>query len=225
VLTRAQTLNPLNTDHTANLARFYRSRGELQTSTIERERDWQTALTYYQAATRLSPNAAHLFNEKGLVYFLLANLARDQQQPEVADDYFEDALIALSRSLELDQIYPQTYLFLGDVYRSRGDNAKAIEAYQQTLKLSPGQALAWSALGYIYAQQGNLTEAISANQKVTQLSPGDAASWRNLAILYQQTNQIQLALAAAQEALKYAPDADKPALQALVQQLQAQLPQ
>ena len=225
VLTRAQTLNPLNTDHTANLARFYRSRGELQTSTTERERDWQTALTYYQAATRLSPNAAHLFNEKGLVYFLLANLARDQQQPEVADDYFEDALIALSRSLELDQIYPQTYLFLGDVYRSRGDNAKAIEAYQQTLKLSPGQALAWSALGYIYAQQGNLTEAISANQKVTQLSPGDAASWRNLAILYQQTNQIQLALAAAQEALKYAPEADKPALQALVQQLQAQLPQ
>ncbi|MBK7203536.1 MAG: hypothetical protein IPH87_23950 [Anaerolineae bacterium] len=60
---------------------------------------------------------------------------------------------------------------------------------------------------------------------MTQLSPGDAASWRNLAILYQQTNQIQLALAAAQEALKYAPDADKPALQALVQQLQAQLPQ
>ena len=224
VLSRAQALNPLNTDHTANLARFYRSRGELQTNTTEREKDWQTALTHYQAATRLSPNAAHLFNEKGLVYFLLANLARDQQQQAVADGFFDDALAALNRSLELDQIYPQTYLFLGDVWRSRGDNEKAIEAYQQTLKLSPGQALAWSALGYIYAQQGNLTEAISANQKVTQLSPRDAASWRNLAILYQQTNQIQPALDAAQEALRYAPEADKPTLQALVQQLQAQLP-
>lgn len=223
VLTRAQELNPLNTDHTANLARFYRSRGELETNTAAREKDWQTALTYYQAATQLSPNAAHLFNEKGLVYFLLANLARDQQQETVANGYFDDALTALNRSLALDQIYPQTYLFLGDVWRSRGDNEKAIAAYQQTLKLSPGQAQAWSALGYIYAQQGKVAEAISANQKVTQLTPRDASSWRNLAILYQQTNQIQPALDAAQEALKYAPDADKPTLEALVQQLQAQL--
>ena len=202
---------------------FYRSRGELETNTAAREKDWQTALTYYQAATQLSPNAAHLFNEKGLVYFLLANLARDQQQETVANGYFDDALTALNRSLALDQIYPQTYLFLGDVWRSRGDNEKAIAAYQQTLKLSPGQAQAWSALGYIYAQQGKVAEAISANQKVTQLTPRDASSWRNLAILYQQTNQLQPALDAAQEALKYAPDADKPTLEALVQQLQAQL--
>lgn len=224
VLTRAQALNPLNTDHTANLARFYRSRGELQSTTAAREKDWQTALTYYQEATQLSPNAAHLFNEKGLVYFLLANLARDDKQETVANGYFDDALTALNRSLALDQIYPQTYLFLGDVWRSRGDNDKAIAAYEQTLKLSPGQSQAWSALGYIYAQQGKVTEAISANQKVTQISPTDASAWRNLAILYQQTNQFQVALDAAQEALKYASDADKPTLQALVQQLQAQLP-
>lgn len=224
-LTRAQDLNPLNTDHTANLARFYRSRGELQSAANERQRDWETALTYYSQATRLSPNAAHLYNETGLVYFLLANDAKQQNRSDDADRLFDQSLAALARSEALDPIFAQTYFFLGDVWRARGDMNKAAAAYEKTVALNARQTQAWSALGYVYAQQGKLAEAIGANQKVTQLSPTDATGWRNLAILYQQTNQLPQALNAAQEALEYASEADKPALQALVQQLQAQIPQ
>ncbi len=220
VLTTAQRLNPLNTDHTANLARYYRSRGELTDTVDARRKEWLNALQLYAMATTLSPNAAHLYNEGGLVNYLLGDLEQDQNNEEVANRYFDQAQAMYEKSLDLDQIFAQTYLFLGDLHRARGQTAQAIETYRQATEVSPGLIQAWSALAYLYVQEDRLPEAIAANQRVTQLNPRDSLAWRNLALLYQKTDQLPAALEAAQRALETASNAEKPQLETVVQQLQ-----
>ncbi len=219
VLTAAQRLNPLNTDHTANLARYYRSRGELSDNVDERRKEWLTSLQLYRMATTLSPNAAHLYNETGLIDYLLGDLEKSEGNASAADQYFDQAQAMYDKSLSLDQVFAQTYLFLGDLYRTRGQNDRAIATYQKATEVSPGLIQAWSALAFLYVQADRLPEAIAANEQVIRLNPRDPLAWRNLALLYEQTKQLPEALEAAQRALELASNADKPQLETIVQRI------
>ena len=66
-LLRAQELNPMNTDHSANLGRLYLAWAQML-SGEERANKLQKSLDYYSVATRLSPSAAHLRNEYASTY-------------------------------------------------------------------------------------------------------------------------------------------------------------
>ena len=66
VLLDAQNVNPLNTDHTANLARLYRTWADLAAADpAKREEMLAKSVAMYDTAVMLSPNAAHLWNERG----------------------------------------------------------------------------------------------------------------------------------------------------------------
>jgi len=208
-LLKAQELNPLNTDHTANLGRLYLAWAQMVTG-AERQELIQKSLDYYQVATRLSPNAAHLHNEYGTAY-------------QVAGDD-DKALEQFQISLSLDQQYGDTYKRLGDLYRATDQPELAIDAYQQGLALDPQDISLNSNLGYLYAQQGDLAKAIEYNEAVIRQRPNDLASLRNLALLYQQAGDLDKALASAQKAAELTQDdSERAALQSLIDQLQAQL--
>ncbi len=208
-LLKAQALNPLNTDHTANLGRLYLTWAQM-VSKEERPAIIQRSLDYYQVATSLSPNAAHLHNEYGTAY-------------QVAGDD-DKALAQFELSLSLDQEYADTYRRLGDLYRSQGQDDKAIEALEQALVIAPGDVQSHSTLGYLYAQVGDPQKAIEHNLAVLDRRPNDLASNRNLAILYQQVDDLPSALIYAQKALELTEkEEDKPPLEALIRQLQQQL--
>jgi len=195
VLEKARDLNPLNTDHTANLARLHRTWAEMETDPARRAALFQKSLDYYTQATALSPHNAQLFNEWGLVYYLMG-------QPD-------KAMEKLQQSLALDQLYDQTYLYMADVYMSMGDLAKAEEAYKKALEINPSLFQAHSALGYIYSQQGRLEEAVAENLAVLEVAPTDYASHKNLSLLYQRLGRIDEALAQVEEALQYAPEQER----------------
>jgi tetratricopeptide (TPR) repeat protein len=224
-LLEAQHLNPLNTDHTANLARLYRNWGELTPDVQERERLWQQSLAYYQKATQLSPNAAHLYNEWGLVSFLLGDLYQRLSRPKEAHQQWDQALARYEQSLALDQEFPQTYLLLGDLYRTRGELSQAAEAYEKALALQPKQPQVWSALGVVYAQLGRLEDAIVASQEALRYQPNDAAVHQNLAMLYEQAGRTREALAEARRARELAPEADRELLDQIIAQLERRLAQ
>ena len=98
-LLEARRLNPLNTDHTANLARLYRFWGEVGDPSM-----LDKAIEYYRQATEISPNTAHLYDEWSLVYFIKGQ--------------YEDALAKLQKSAALDAQYTPTFVYLGDVYQA-----------------------------------------------------------------------------------------------------------
>ena len=205
-LEEARRLNSLNTDHSANLARLYRTQGEMLSDPALREQALRKAVEYYRDATSLSPNTAKLHNEWGLVYAMLG------------DD--EKALDKFETSLSLDQQYDETYLFLGNYYLNQQRYEEAADAYRQAIEINPNRVQAHSALGYVYSKMGRLEDAIEENLAVLELSPNDYSSLKNLAILYQQLDKIDEALSVANVALERAPSNEEQALQAFIKQLE-----
>jgi tetratricopeptide (TPR) repeat protein/O-antigen ligase len=205
VLTRAREINPLNTDHSANLGRLYRTRAELSTNPAEKQALFDRALEYYEQATSLSPNAAHLFDEWGLVHFVMGNV--------------EAAIQKYEHSLTIDERYVHTYLSLGDAYMATNDLDKAEQVYLQATEIDDEIPEVYSVLSYIYGTQGRLDEAISASLRVLAL-PGNErllySTYKNLAIFYRDQDRLDEAMRAAQEALARAPESERAGMQELI---------
>jgi tetratricopeptide (TPR) repeat protein len=224
VLTRARQINPLNTDHSANLARLMRTWADMTTDPAQKKKFADQASQYYVEATSLSPHNAILWNEWATIDLYLKG------DPDAA-------LKKLDESLSLDTQFDQTYLLIGDTYMNKKnvdkdtaaqqkDLDKAAEAYQKVLTLRPDFAQAQGVLAYIYAQQGKLAEAIQANLKLINMSPTDPNIWnthKNLALLYQQTGDFPSAINEAQIAASIAPTNDRLQLQAYAVQLRTQM--
>ena len=208
-LEQARQLNPLNTDHTANLARIHRTWAESDPEGASRDEKLQQALDYYEQATKLSPHNAQLFNEWGLIYYLLGE--------------FDKALEKLDESLILDDRFTQTYLLMGEVYLARKDWRQMILVHEQATALNPRLVQGWSSIGYAYSQLQEFDKAIEANLRVVEIAPDDYGTLKNIAILYSETNQTQKALSYAKRAIAVAPEKDKPTLETFTKRLQAQL--
>jgi tetratricopeptide (TPR) repeat protein len=180
VLLEAQGLNPLNTDHTANLARLYRSWADFSTSPEQRQEKLDLSLKYYDIAVRLSPNAAHLWNEKGILH-----VSRGEN---------EQALAAYEKSLSLDEKFDQTYLLLAEYYERAGDTDNLMQILETAREKSPGNVQVRSYLGVVLARQGDLQGAVDANLEAIALAPNDLVTLRNLTLLYRDLNQTETAV-------------------------------
>jgi tetratricopeptide (TPR) repeat protein len=208
VLRKAREINPLNTDHSANLGRLFRTRAELTPDPAKKKAYFEQSLEFYAEATSLSPHAAHLFKEWGSVYAVMG----DQQA----------ALEKLNHALAIDDQYVDTYLALGDAYMSANDLEQAKEAYLKAIEIDPKIPEVYSVLAYLYGLEGNLDEAISSALHVLDLTTDERLlynSYRNLALFYRQEGKLEEAMHAAQEALVRAPESERAGIQSLVDEL------
>ncbi len=214
VLLQAQALSPLNTDHSANLARMYQRWADLPAGQAQRETLLNLASRYYEAATSLSPNNPILWNQWATLYFY-----------SMGDE--ESFWQRINRSLEVDDGFEQTWLIIGDVRAMKGDLAGAAEAYRKALEIVPSMPQVWNALARVYLQQGQNDQAVEALNRSLELEPTGAWAWdahRLLAIAYYQMGLPEMALAEAQTALQMAPEEQKPAIEQLIGQLQPTMP-
>jgi len=233
ILAEARDLNPLNTDHYANLARLYRFWSESGDRT-----KLDLADKYFAEAISLSPNNAQLWDEWAVVSMMRGMT--------------DDAEKKLQRSLELDDRYDLTRFYLGNLYMSMGESnqdqtqkldqlTKAADAYSECLKITPAYAECAKARGYIYGKYlGRPQDAIADFKLVASTLPRPEDVNRitnandkqravqelinvnqNLAITYGQVGQLEQALAAAQVAANLSPNDQ--ALKTLVDQIRQQL--
>jgi tetratricopeptide (TPR) repeat protein len=210
VLLQAQAVNPLNTDHSANLARMYSRWAHLPAGRDQREFLGTVSADYYETATGLSPSNAILWNEWALLQYHTLGDEEGYQE-------------TINRSLQLDTEYANTWLMVGDVSVDQGDLEGAIEAYSRALDIQPRQARVWYALAQIYLQQANYPEAIEALSQFLTYAPNSNDAWdvhRLLAISYYQEGDIPQALIEAQLALQMAPEGQRQLVEELVLQLQ-----
>ena len=226
ILTRAREINPLNTDHSANLARFYKSwaaRVAAERRAPDLTPEQQTALTdqheallklseeNYEIALTLSPNNPIIWNELAQLY---------------AIDFGDDLRFrqTISTSLEVDDWFEQTWMLLGDMRSSQGDLAGAVEAYQKSLEIR-NNCTVRRVLGTLLAQQNLWAEAAASLEEAVEKCPQSSELWdiyRVQAIAYANLGHVDLALQAASLALSAAPEAQKSSIEQLIAQLQGQ---
>jgi tetratricopeptide (TPR) repeat protein len=205
-LLQARRINPLNTDHSANLARLHTRWAELASSDVERTSKANQALEYYAQAHQLSPNNAVILNEWAM---LLAGLFGD----------CEAGIAKLDESLALDSEYEVTYQNLGNVALTCGDRAEgeerrayyamAEEAYMAQMELESCNLQVYTALGYAQSQMGDNEKSIETNLNglkcvADPTSPNTVQFHRNLAILYQLQGDLESAVIHARSAAQAA---------------------
>jgi len=206
-LVQARNIAPLNTDHSANLARLFRTWGSLS-SGQDRVNRLNTALADYEEATALSPHNAQLFDEWGQTYAVLGQ--------------YDKAREKYQQALALDSRYNQTYLLLGELAMQQKNWDEAQSVYQQLIAISPKSADAYAALGYVYTQQEDLESARQAYERAVELSPTTFNHRKNLAIILQQLGRYDEAIQQAAEALALAPDNQKQTMESFLTQLRQQ---
>ncbi|HQE91997.1 MAG TPA: O-antigen ligase family protein [Anaerolineae bacterium] len=227
ILIRARELNPLNTDHSANLARFYKSWAARIASDMNAEgltEAQKTALStqytkllkqseeHYKIALTLSPNNPIIWNELAQLY---------------AIDYGDDLKFqeTLSQSLQVDEGFEQTWMLLGDIRSSKGDLTGAVAAYQKSLEIRDNCTVR-RVVGTLQAQQTLWADAAVTLEEAVDKCSQASDRWdmyRVLAITYANLGRLPEALQTANLALEAAPAEQQTAIQQLIEQLQVQL--
>ncbi len=195
-LLHALRVNPLNTDHAANLARLYRNWAALATAPADQTARLRQASEYYATATRLSPSTAYLFNEWSQVYFQSGDLRPAREK--------------LTRSLALDPQYAQTYLYLGRTDQALGDHARAAQSYLQAIALDPAALSDNTHLPItepllLLSQPEYAPRAIAAYRAILDQAPKSAAGHIALGELYKRGGEDDLAQLEFQRAVQSAP--------------------
>ncbi len=122
VLLRAYELAPLNKDHAANLARMYNFWHQNLSGGQNSEALMQ-AIEWYQRAHTIAPHDVAILNEYA------ATVAR-------SGDY-DQALALLEKSRWLDPLYSDTPLQVGEILRTQGKFAEAVDSYLIALARDP----------------------------------------------------------------------------------------
>ncbi len=225
-LKEAQRINPLNTDHTANLARLYSLWSTFPNDPVEQATHASLADEYFARAVSLSPKNARLWGEWA------AHTMNNLHDPQTAYQ-------RLQQALAIDPYYDWTYGLIGDYYgrfiskdpnSSEGEKEEALiqaaEYYTRALSLAEPDNIGLS-YGYLvsYAgvqtQLGNLPQSILAYERAVQLWPDNPDRWRieaALAQLYAQIGDLQTALRYAQSALAITPQDQRATVEELVRQ-------
>lgn len=220
-LLEAQAINPLNTDHTANLARLNTRWAQLSRTDADRQTHMTDAENYYKDALALSPQNSVIRNE-------YARLALDLKK---------DCALALSLyddSVRIDPFFDDTYFARADANITCAEAKSPAEQqpYYDTasaslakgLELAPARDVrTWVQAGQLYEKmklyEPALNTLLAAQSNNTS---GQFPAWNlNLALaqVYHGMQEDVLALQLAQQALAEAPDANKATIQQFVNQL------
>lgn len=233
----AQEINPLNTDHTANLARLFgwwASKTEDQATRLERG---EVASDYYATALRLSPNNSTLWGEWAILFMDMLN------QPE-------EARLRLEHALDLDPAYSLTQGLMGDYYVQLARNQfdptmkdenllKAAGYYQEAVVVAKSAENSLKigylvSLGNVYIELASrdpenldpelLVQAVESYQGAVDAQPSASDLYRieeQIARLYVQLSDKSNALNHAQAAFDSAPEDQKERLTTFIAQIQA----
>ncbi len=224
-LKEAQEINPLNTDHTANLARLNTRWVSLSENDEARRSRADAAESYYQSALALSPQNSVIRNEYArLVYSLLNDCDR--------------AINIYEQSAEIDPYFVDTYYGLAEIYMACSANQeedvqaemldRAREAVNTAVAQKPNNPSVLYSAGQLFVRMGLFADALAAYEQAKEADPlGNTIPTWNLDFLIAQSHaqlgNVQLARSFAENALIGAPEQYGPQIQQLLDQIN-QLP-
>jgi tetratricopeptide (TPR) repeat protein len=105
-----------------------------------------------------------------------------------------------------ERLAAQELVHLGQVYQARGDQVRALQAYQQAVQMHPGYVPAWTALGDLHYVRQEYAPAEAVYKKILTLNPQQAEIYDNLCWVYLSTHRnLDAAESLIQQALALNP--------------------
>jgi lipoprotein NlpI len=94
----------------------------------------------------------------------------------------------------------------GDAYRSKGDYDRAIQDYNEAIRLNPNYAAAFNNRGIAYRSKRDYNQAIADYDQAIKLSPNNAAFLNNRGNAYRDRGDHDRAIQDYNEAIRLNPD-------------------
>jgi tetratricopeptide (TPR) repeat protein len=109
--------------------------------------------------------------------------------------------LGLTQKFSLSALQSRYWIGIGRLHHSQGQLELAIDAYQNSLKINPTSADAWSNLGIARRDQHHQAEALAATTRAIELDPKCATAWNNLGDLHRDSGQFDDAIQAYNKSL------------------------
>jgi tetratricopeptide (TPR) repeat protein len=215
VLRRARDLAPLNTDHSANMARAYQVWGDRTYDAARRQERLDESVRWFvgdeaaglKGAIDLSPNNAGLWRELATTQYLAGDTTAALESIDKALEV--DSRFLLPLRLRATMLVEEATRLTagGDTEGAKEIWEKARQDYLDYIDSREGRndATAWSGLSLVEARLGNTDGAREANKKVLEIAPGDLDTLRNLAILERDAGNPEAGCEYVGQGLTYYP--------------------
>jgi tetratricopeptide (TPR) repeat protein len=194
--------------------------------TIQRNRDYYSALTIWQDTVDKRPDNPRALNNLGNALVQLGRrqeaMGHYEQALRIQPDYAEthnnlgNTLFRLGRTQEAIGHYEQALRInpdlakahnnLGNALLQSGKVQEAISHYEQALQIRPDLAEAHNGLGYALLQAGKVPEAIEQDQQALRIKPDYADGYNNLGLALVQQGRLREAMEHWEQALRVNPD-------------------
>ncbi|MGA2604177.1 MAG: tetratricopeptide repeat protein [Verrucomicrobiia bacterium] len=194
--------------------------------TIQRNRDYYSALTIWQDTVDKRPDNPRALNNLGNALVQLGRrqeaMGHYEQALRIQPDYAEthnnlgNTLFRLGRTQEAIGHYEQALRInpdlakahnnLGNALLQSGKVQEAISHYEQALQIRPDLAEAHNGLGYALLQAGKVPEAIEQDQLALRIKPDYADGYNNLGLALAQQGRLREAMEQWEQALRVNPD-------------------
>ncbi|MEM9773562.1 MAG: tetratricopeptide repeat protein [Chloroflexota bacterium] len=219
----AQDINPLNTDHTANLARLNSRWASLEAAdSIARSERVGNATSYYESAIALSPQNSGIYNEFARMTFAFT------QECETTLDIYR-------KSTDADPLYSDTQFQLSEALaqcalrEDEGDRQPYLDQMLEAVaagvevETSPGVATReWYEVGQRLQQLGGYDEAVQAYDNALGDPTDEFPEWQIqfvAARAHLEAGDLDDALSRAESALEVAPADVAPQIQTFIDEL------
>ena len=130
----------------AETTRSYLGRAYLQNAeTLKRDRSWQTALTYYQKAAKMTPKDPKIYQGKGECYEWLGREAQRKRHKKTARSRFRKALTAYDQSLKIKPSAIHARLGKARTLSAQNRRKEAVSLYRSVIVEQPNTPAARQA--------------------------------------------------------------------------------
>ncbi len=160
--------------------------------TDELKEDLAAVIAELEKKCKEHPDNVMAFQHLGLVYMKAGRM--------------EEAIAALTRATEIDELSTEAMINLGAIYFGMGEIDKAQKMNEQAVEIQPENAQAHANLGLIWQQRNELEKALEAYTKAIQFNPKLASTWINLTSVLTMKGEDDRAVEAARKALDLEPD-------------------
>jgi Flp pilus assembly protein TadD len=196
----------------------------LAARTLDRNRDFADEVTVFEAASRVHPRAARVWNNLALAYdargertraiALLTDAVARNRDPLLAanlaqllgkEGRWREAAAGLLAVYALEPTHPRVLRGLGDAFTHLDRPADARRFWGELLAVEPGNPVANLELGNLARAEGHLDEAAARYRAVIRRKPDGVGGWTGLGVTLHAQGDLAGARAAFERVLELDP--------------------
>ncbi|NES18553.1 MAG: tetratricopeptide repeat protein [Symploca sp. SIO3E6] len=120
----------------------------------------------------------------------------------LAQDLYEEAIVAYDKALEIKPDYADAWYGRGFALHEIGKYQNAIASYDKAIEIKPDKYEAWSSRGTTLYELGKYQEAIASYDKAIEIKPDYSLAWYNRGVLLGKLGKYKDEITSYDQAIK-----------------------